>query len=815
MLDSHRDWFTQLSGGFELPYRGDAPQRFHDAVVTSYVPMYDGQWPSDEDQKKGAYGRTIPIIQSSGTGKSRMVHELRNLWPTLILTLRRNANMPTKGFPVAEAGVVSFFFERFELFDRADLAFLAFFIAWLDRARKELEKACNSSKPPISMGELFALWHPSKDTSAFGKGVREGLFQEVCESADSLRTRFPEDFQGPVPANEVAGPAAESDEPAQKLRKHLRHLTRLMEDYLVPILNRLQQLLCDAMPVKQKRAELDKTADAVQPTIFYIAIDEFTLLDTPTSTTPSESLCRCIALLSELHGNSRFQIWFLLLDTTSAVAKALPAQAKENSERAANQLSVPAWWDIGFDLLWRKGAHPKSALDVLTLDHLKLYGRPLWSIYASDQVLDSAVLKLVRTDGAADLGSASTVAALFSQRCCMDLLPLRPGSQSNVVARELVESHMRYLCGLENDAVCKTTVHSEPMLALAAWFVLLKDPKAYSEALETLVSELISLGRDLDLVGSHGEFLARLLLVMARDAAFKIYGTPNARRIRAVEALSLDDFLGLLVAEPISTQVKSKLSGIAADAWLSFTHIIPFERGIRNISQDQLWHLWKRGAGIQCHHDEQGIDGLLPVFLGSAEDLSSSVKSEIELSRRMSYVGWQVKNRKEPKYGLKHLHGPPIVSSKFGPTPDARTSSVMTILLELGTEAKFRGSGSRAEVVTSACPTSEADDHCKSFGGTTVLKLRGRTSETYGCLDRLDVATAFGKLVKQVDLRQAPGGGTRSDYLMPELPELCYCDDAIEHLQVAQHADGAAQAENEDEEQDDSGEKETKRSRLS
>ncbi|EPQ26777.1 uncharacterized protein PFL1_05755 [Pseudozyma flocculosa PF-1] len=795
LQDGHR----QFSDAFATTYVGNAPERFDTCVATDYIPAYNA------DPKKGTYGRIVPIIQSSGTGKTRMVHELRRLWPTLVLTLRKEHNAAASGFPVAEKGIVDFFFRgSFGAFRDEDLAFTAFFVAWLDRVCDELATSAGGS----TMQTLLAVWHTAEDASGPGKDVREIMYREICAEADRLRKDVPQDFQGPLPKSKKPG-------------NDLAHLTAVMRRHLLPILNRLQVLICDASPVKDKRAELGKTPQADRPTTFYIAIDEFTLLDTPDSSDPSASLRRCLALMSELHGDASFQFWFLLLDTTSAVARALPGQSQESSRRALYQFRLPAWWDIGFDLLRRECPPPKAAIDVLSFAHLKFYGRPLWSAYKDDEVLDAAVRKLLCYRNP-DLSDAWIVAALFSQRCCIDLLPLQSESHGNVVARGLVQSHMRYLSGLGNDAICRTTVHSEPMLALAAWSVLLVDSEAYSKALDTFVVQLVKLGTEVDLVGCHGEFLARLLLVMARDAAFRVYAHPTGRSMRNAEALSLSDFVDLLVAAPLSAQIRSGLGEVTANAWLSFTHLVPYDRGLPHITQDDLWHLWKRGAGIQCHHDEQGIDGLLPVFLGTKEDLSSPTSSESELICRMSFVGWQVKNRKDPEYGLKHLHGPPILSSMFGPTPAKHTDSLMTILLELGTEATFKSTGNRAEVVRSTCPSAREGKGCQALGATTVLKLRGRTKETYGCLDRLNVTGAFGRLVSQLEVRPAAHDGSRSSYLILDDKELIPARETVRLWKTAKQGDEQADDKNggdgdgastEGKRDDESGDEEQQRKR--
>lgn len=57
----------QLAEGFARDYVGHNAQNFIDTLENTYASMYDSQ---------AHFGHSIPVIQSSGSGKSRMMEEV-------------------------------------------------------------------------------------------------------------------------------------------------------------------------------------------------------------------------------------------------------------------------------------------------------------------------------------------------------------------------------------------------------------------------------------------------------------------------------------------------------------------------------------------------------------------------------------------------------------------------------------------------------------------------------------------------------------------------------------------------------------------
>lgn len=103
------DTNTRFASQFGRPYQGHAPSRFLD-----FVSQLDSKFDQLEKKHLKPYFRGTPIVQSSGTGKTRMVLDCRHLTPLLYVCFRpNNAIGNTKaGFPFPDNSVIDFFFTR-------------------------------------------------------------------------------------------------------------------------------------------------------------------------------------------------------------------------------------------------------------------------------------------------------------------------------------------------------------------------------------------------------------------------------------------------------------------------------------------------------------------------------------------------------------------------------------------------------------------------------------------------------------------------------------------------------------------------------
>ncbi len=96
-----------------------------------------------------------------------------------------------------------------------------------------------------------------------------------------------------------------------------------------------------------------------------------------------------------------------------------------------------------------------------------------------------------------------------------------------------------------------------------------------------------------------------------------------------------------------TTTTTSGVGGEArVEACINNTHFDVRAQPILQITPAYLGYCWRRGLALQMAHMQDGIDGILPVFVG---DLDRAWSDDEEPAGQMTYVAWEVKNRKEPR----------------------------------------------------------------------------------------------------------------------------------------------------------------------
>ena len=121
---------------------------------------------------------------------------------------------------------------------------------------------------------------------------------------------------------------------------------------------------------------------------FVIAFDECLVLNFESTRTQSRSPSLDMSLValqriikaSDQYDHDGLTIWYLLLDTNSSIFDLAPVVPNTSSSRlAAEPIPLPVWPYLGFNQMVNP-THAQSikhAADVLSLEHLKAYGRPV------------------------------------------------------------------------------------------------------------------------------------------------------------------------------------------------------------------------------------------------------------------------------------------------------------------------------------------------------------------------------------------------------------------------------------------------------
>ncbi|KAN0065582.1 hypothetical protein ACQY0O_001450 [Thecaphora frezii] len=737
--------YATYARSFASNLNGDVVQRFNDALLSDYEAKFD---------PKAYYGRIISIVQSSGTGKSRLVHEMRKIWPTLSVTLPMKPDHPVGSFPIQDVAAFKYFRQQaFKVDVDFDLIAIAFLAAWFKVAAENIPE-----NEPSTVEAIFdAKWGHSivdEDLSFVHNPARQSMFDMVASDADL----FVEDWRKNHSGNNVDSMVK------QLLEQPLRQFAQRIGS-LEAVKRRTQQHGC-------------------KKPLVLIAIDECTLLSEFRPEYKLLHLRRCfryIGIITDLP----VSVWLLLLDTSSTISKQSSAEKDYKSLREHDSLcQFPPFYAMGFDVLEQKAKAPRPR-DALKLHMLKYYGRPLWHGYEAEKLLQVAYIKLGGSDAAmhpavsreAKLSEASAD-SLLSNRICLDLVPLRSDQNEGMVVTTTVEPQMRITVDFDETGKVGTRALSEPMLAIAAWYWL-SDSRSYPRSWPNVIKFMrdhFLHSESVDMKGVNGEALVRLLLVLARDF------TVEARKVRKLPwwdhapdmpAIRFPSLLSALLGKSASKLVLAKLQQLDTEAkakdalahkhankrerpspdidvakeegqcWVNFTHVTLVATPLSQITSYFLWEAWKRGAAIQCARDQTRIDGILPIYRGSLDDAFNEKR---EVARRMTYMAWRVKNQDKGTTSTECMHGPLVAY------PAKETGEpLFTLLLELEDESAFQRDAmiSEAHPKISVSSFECTNPSCCSRSMLRLVHVRGCEAEMYPCLKHWQAGDAFGDMVKQ------------------------------------------------------------------
>ncbi|KAN0065586.1 hypothetical protein ACQY0O_001454 [Thecaphora frezii] len=739
---------------FAADLHGDVVQDFNDALLSDYEAEFD---PKSYD------GRIIPIVQSNGTGKSRMVHEMRKIWPTLSVTLRTSADDPDGGFPIQDVAAVNYFRQKARGCDY-DLITIAFLAAWFKVAAENIPE-----NEPSTVEAIFdAKWGHSivdEDLSFVHNPARQSMFDMVASDADL----FVEDWRKNHSGNNVDS---------------------MVKQLLEQPLRQFAQRIASLEAVKRQTKE-----HGCEKPLVLIAFDECSLLSEFMPRYQLEHLRRCFHLIGMIE-DLPVSVWLLLLDASSTIRT---PRFKQN-DRSLGEVELwqfLPFYEMGFDVLEEKAIarHPR---DALKLNMLKYYGRPLWHGYEVEKLLEVAHAKLGGAEASMSPGdptkarlSEALAVSLLSNRICLDLLPLRYHQSGWKVVSTTVEHHMRIIVETDQFVRIGTEAPSEPMLAIAAWYWLsdtLSFPCSWPNVIEYMRDHLLR-SESVDREGLNGETLIQLLFILARDStdeACEVRKLPWRNKAPDMPAIPFPSFLSALLGKSASQLMLAKLQQLDPEAanvapdqarrtkrkhtsadidvaeeegqcWVNFTHFTQVRTPLLKITSCFLWEAWKRGAAIQCARVQARIDGILPIYRGSLDD---AFKNKGEAARRMTYMAWRDKNEDKGTKSTACMHGPLIAH------PAKETEEpLFTLLLDLGTESAFQRdamiSEAHPKISVSSFECTKAS--CRSRSKLRLVHVRGCEEKVYPCLEHWEAGDAFGDMVRRVSDRPISKGKTIFD----------------------------------------------------
>ncbi|KAF6767554.1 hypothetical protein PSEUBRA_005735 [Kalmanozyma brasiliensis GHG001] len=435
-----------------------------------------------------------------------------------------------------------------------------------------------------------------------------------------------------------------------------------------------------------------------------------------------------------------------------------------------------------------------SAEQAFTLEHVKTYGRPLWKAISSGAFWKTMAAKILSCNGSYDeatsvFNNLDTSSALHynivAPRLALQFVTTegRDYRGQDDLAKASVHRHMRMLQGVREGYRLDIGSPSEPPLAIGAALIMLdrerhpdrrlhqeRARRRYSDVLGKFRTFCHQLLKTAVLRGSFGELTARIISIAAWDAAHieadtrtdqDVDLTPTACDEQAASSpathllpsiarpIPLLDLIRQIVSldQPSFERVEARVAWVRneaakvldandeapnVEAWVSFTHFDTLPQKVDEISGDFLWYCWKRGLAIQTEPSQDGIDGIIPVFLGDLKrpfDTLPARSGSVEgrAARFMTYIAFEAKNQEESTWGreaAEALRGPNICGVSL------TSSSLLSFYMDLGATGKKDDSGAD-ERSADLCPPLPVDGPKRPMDeATTEQRKRQKTSES-------------------------------------------------------------------------------------
>ncbi|KAF8553145.1 hypothetical protein OG21DRAFT_1497931 [Imleria badia] len=467
-------------------YQGGAVEAFHKYLTENNTTFAEAKY----------YGKFCSIVQSSGTGKTRLMLELRKKG-VCVLYMNIRSRGDTQGYPERDDIPANILTRPCVTEDEYRTRCYEFFAA-------VFKVLCTSMKDK----ELLS-W--CDNMCAIGNNDRDNFFADLDRECDNVK----------------------------------REAERNKCSSYKGIMRRYYQQMVGCFP----KAKDDK------PKVV-IALDEAHVLhdkngDPPFS--PADVLLRTIKEYSE---NNTHAVWVVFASTTSKVAHFASPQALFNSARVSvkGQLLFPPFTQLG----WNQNAPELEEVqpeEVAKVGHIIRYGHPLWvSLMGGDdsltELLQLARQKLCGSDRFNPRNDHQALAVL-AQRFGLDIAF---GHRDAVRYGEtLVASHLRVCIKTTEDRMWSyTTYPSEPILSCAAASLLHSGDTKDKNKLDVSLHSLESMVNDgvID-IGQIGEVVSRFLWLLAKDFYVRkpengVGGYANPRFDQALQDCQLVPVVGFL-----------------------------------------------------------------------------------------------------------------------------------------------------------------------------------------------------------------------------------------------------------------------------
>ncbi|KAG2116781.1 hypothetical protein DEU56DRAFT_905154 [Suillus clintonianus] len=585
---------------FSRPYVGKAVDGFYEYLKENNIKF------KGVSAHQPYYAKFCSIVQSSGTGKSRLLTELRNRG---VIVLYMNIREPSDaGFPNRDAVPARILTEEMDC-TRAEYGArcCALFTAIFKVLRQRL-----SNKHRLGSDSLIKSWND--EMCDMHSEARSEFFEEVQylyeQTLDTIRLMNPTMGGGLALKDDVPAPNLEGESFVEEAYENM--LT--------------------AMP------DMFAEKDEDYPKLV-ISFDEAYSLSKMSSKgfRPSHILGRVINCYSEGEDTS---VWVVFASTTPHVVDFLAPPVIHDSQRVAvgGHLLFPPYTYLG----WDQNADRLSdipANDAGKFKHIVGFGRPLWKSLAGKRsvadILELAALKLCKSNTYVPSDTNQALAVL-SQRFGLDICFGHPDAASYVETG--VASHLRICFSTTQDRSSAYTGYpSEPLLSCVAADLLHSGTTSLEGALGVLNKKV---DEGMVEIGQSGELVSRLVLLLAKDMYVRGHlsegtirdlhyeGSGDAELIDC-QKVSVVDFLQYLFGETFWLLADEEAKTNFRHAYINFSHWVSMTELISpgpgpgdskqptsDMSSAKEWTLrhWVRTSAVQCCDLQPLVDKMIPIY---------------------------------------------------------------------------------------------------------------------------------------------------------------------------------------------------------
>ncbi|KAH7911650.1 hypothetical protein BJ138DRAFT_1100885 [Hygrophoropsis aurantiaca] len=611
------DWKLSLANHF------DATQPSPTAPIGAWTGPYNGgshrrllSIVNDMRNKRTSYIHAAPIIQSSGSGKSRMVRELANLVFTIPFNLRDDAEdpMPDMAYPPPDSDVRTYLCQKADSSGAGQARIFSFLSALFNRMSKEVDAMFDGQQ--LDTVDLAQAWSRHLDKN------RTKLYSEVLTECKNVTE----------PEHHKTG-----------IHFAYMHLKTLQQS--------IARVAQNAHPQEVRIVlSFDEAHELTKATVKRSSEEDSTIYDV---------LCEC------LHDFSDNPIFTLFLSTDPSIDRLEPPRPYYSSARTYRRpvtLQVPVT-ETPFDCCPAFPIAPEklTLADVRTLEFMAMFGRPLFWAHlrageAISGIIDVARAKLLNSrDFAVKYDAAEPIAlnAVVDTLLMLDYARSPSGAARQAA---LVEKHLRMLFSVPaHRNYMETGYPSEPLLAEAAarqmaeYIRLSPGEDVMARSLRELyISRIVR--RE---VRPQGELVMRLLLMKAYLRAVETdHAKTPIHELNFSGGCSLVTFIRKLFPERYADTILNSLpdnvpGGVTfakafENSVVRFTHFAMAEDE-SVISTSMMVVAFLRGMAMVICEKHAIANIVIPVLLDRQDHLKPSTMTgllvRVNLSTRKAAIG--------------------------------------------------------------------------------------------------------------------------------------------------------------------------------